>query len=100
MKIRTLILLLAALAGLARAESPPAPVGERTETLEPEVTIHEEKDRTVEEYRINGTLYMVKIIPRRGRPYYLMDLDGDGEMDTVEEDPARIVVPQWILFRW
>jgi hypothetical protein len=43
---------------------------------------------------------MVKITPRKGRPYYLMDLDGDGEMDVREEDPAQIVVPQWILFRW
>ncbi len=101
MKIRTLILLLAALAGLAGAEPPPAPAEEEAgQALEPEVTIHEEKDRTVEEYRINGALYMVKIIPRHGPPYYLMDLDGDGELDTVEEDPARIVVPQWILFRW
>ncbi len=103
MKIHTFVLLLAALAGLARAESPPTPAPaeeQADQTLEPEVTIHEEKDRTVEEYRINGALYMVKIIPRHGPPYYLMDLDGDGELDTVEEDPARIVVPQWILFRW
>jgi hypothetical protein len=75
--------------------------GEATgEALEPEVTIRETDGKTIHEYRINGQLYMVKITPRKGPPYYLMDLDGDGEMDVREEDPARIVVPQWILFRW
>jgi len=77
---------------------PPGADGE--ETLEPEVTIRQEDSRTVHEYRINGRLYMVKIVPRIGPPYYLMDTDGDGEMDTREDDPNGVVLPQWILFRW
>lgn len=86
----------------AMAEDTPAPpppqVG--SENLEPEVTIVQEDDRTTYEYSINGRRYMVKIVPAKGPAYYLLDLDGDGEMDTREDDPASMVVPQWVLFRW
>jgi len=99
MKILPLLLLL--LVPAAWAETPPPPpVEDPDQTIEPEVTIREERDRTVHEYRVNGRIYMVKIVPRKGPPYYLLDLDGDGELDTREEDPAAVVVPQWILFRW
>jgi len=71
------------------------------EAIEPEVTIRQREDATVEEYRINGRMYMVKVIPRRGKPYYLIDRDGDGQLETrmsdLYDDP---VVPQWILFSW
>lgn len=96
------IALLAAPLLIARAEEPPPPasLSDQENQLEPEVTIKEEPSRSVHEYRINGRLYMVKIVPKAGPPYYLMDLDGDGEMDAQEEDPRKIVVPQWVLFRW
>ncbi|HID45286.1 MAG TPA: DUF2782 domain-containing protein [Chromatiaceae bacterium] len=85
----------------AEDEPPPPPtVQEGEEDLEPEVTIRQQGSRTIHEYRINGRLYMVKIVPQKGPPYYLMDLDGDGEMDTQEDDPNSLVVPQWVLFRW
>ena len=70
------------------------------ENLEPEVTITQTDDQTTYEYSINGSRYMVKIVPAKGPAYYLLDLDGDGEFDRQEDDPARIVVPQWVLFRW
>lgn len=77
---------------------PPPAIDE--EGLEPEVTIVKEEKQTTYEYRINGRLYMTKIVPNSGPAYYLLDLDGDGEMDTQQDDPASIVVPQWVLFRW
>ena len=87
-------------------EVPPPP--ERVESddvvddeLEPEVTIIQREDATVEEYRVNGRLYMVKITPVAGKPYYLLDRDGDGMMDrkmTDLYDEPR--VPQWVLFSW
>lgn len=105
MKILAVLSLLVFLlpAASAQEEPPtylPSPVDGNGETIEPEVTIRESGDKTIHEYRVDGRLYMVKIVPRKGPPYYLMDLDGDGVMDVQEEDPARIVVPQWILFRW
>lgn len=78
---------------------PPASQGDEEE-LEPEVTIRQQGSRTIHEYRINGQLYMVKIVPKKGAPYYLLDLDGDGQMDTQEDNPNGVVVPQWVLFRW
>jgi len=101
MKTLVAVLLSALLFPVVWAEEGPSQaVDQADETLEPEVTIRQSGDRTIHEYRINGRLYMIKIVPRKGPPYYLMDLDGDGEMDVTEEDPSKIVVPQWILFRW
>lgn len=69
--------------------------------IEPEVTIIRREDAVIEEYRVNGMLYMVKVTPAAGKPYYLIDQDGDGSMETkssnIYQDP---VVPQWILFSW
>ncbi len=69
---------------------------------EPEVTIRNEKDRTIEEYRVEGKLYMIKIAPAKGQPYYLVDYDGDGLMESELESPygQDIVVPQWVIFSW
>ena len=79
---------------------PPARV-ESGEPLEPDVRIIRKKDATIEEYRINGNLYMIKVIPVIGPPYYLMDQDGDGRMETnMSELRENFVVPQWVLFSW
>ncbi len=82
----------------------PAPADTATqdgdENLEPEVTIRQQGSKTIHEYRMNGRLYMIKIVPERGAPYYLLDQDGDGEMDTRQDNPNGVVVPQWVLFRW
>ncbi len=85
-----------------RVDAPPPPMpAEAEEGLEPEVTIIRKDDRTIEEYRLNGQLYMIKITPSKGYPYYLVDADGDGNLETRrnELDP-RILVPSWVIFRW
>jgi Protein of unknown function (DUF2782) len=100
------------------APAPPAPIEDGTpilgntaadeeqrrqneEELEPDVTIVQKKDATIEEYRLNGRLYMVKVVPVIGKPYYLVDKDGDGlmesKMSNLYNDP---VVPQWVIFSW
>jgi hypothetical protein len=70
------------------------------EALEPDVTIREDERGTVQEYRANGHLYMVKITPRRGAPYYEIDSDGDGELDSRVNDIRNAAIPQWVLFRF
>jgi hypothetical protein len=71
------------------------------EPIEPEVTILQKDESTVEEYRLNGRLYMVKIIPSVGAPYYLLDRDGDGMMEfRTSKLGDDVVVPQWVLFEW
>ncbi|WP_293646462.1 DUF2782 domain-containing protein [Thiolapillus sp.] len=104
MKPLLLVLLLLFPAATLWAEDepppPPPPAQEGEEELEPEVTIRQQGSRTIHEYRVNGQLYMVKIVPKKGPPYYLMDLNGDGQMDTQEDDPTGVVVPQWVFLRW
>jgi hypothetical protein len=80
----------------------PPPTGMVDEELmEPEVTITKRDDAVVHEYRMNGQLYMVKVIPVKGYPYYLMDSDGDGLLESRynQIDPA-LMVPRWMIFRW
>ena len=81
---------------------PPGPIGVEEE-LEPEVTIIRRKDRVVEEYRVNGRVYMIKVTPTRGLPYFLVDSDGNGNFDIRRTGPdlePRMLVPTWVLFKW
>lgn len=105
-------LAVAAPAGLEElpAEALPAPLpppdlvesdAETDEELQPEVTIIRRKDATVEEYRLNGKLYMVKVTPFVGKPYYFVDRDGDGLMESKMNDIYEATkVPQWVIFSW
>lgn len=70
------------------------------ESIEPEVNIIQKDDRTIEEYRVNGQLYMIKVIPNIGKPYYLRDTDGDGNLETKKFELDSGAVPNWILFEW
>ncbi len=74
---------------------------ESGEPIEPEVTIIKRDGATIEEYRVNGKMYMVKITPSAGKPYYLVDRDGDGQMESrLSEVYDDFVVPQWVIFSW
>lgn len=109
--MRSFILSLALILPMlpALAEEPPAvpeppplpgPV-ESGETLEPEVTIIPRAEERVEEFRVRGQLYMVKITPRRGAPYYLIDTDGDGQLETRRSElEPDFLIPNWVLFSW
>ncbi len=63
--------------------------------LEPDITVRQEEERTIREYRINGELYAIEIRPASGPSYFLVDHDGDGDFERREGD--RIAVPQWVL---
>jgi hypothetical protein len=80
------------------------PADTADEELEPEVTIIEREDATYEEYRLNGRLYMVKVVPAVGPPYYYIDNDGDGLMETRTGSrtsrTGQPEVPQWVIFSW
>jgi hypothetical protein len=68
---------------------------------EPEVTIIQRKDATVEEYRLNGRLYMVKVVPAVGPPYYYLDRDGDGLLESkMNGRTSQPQVPQWVILSW
>jgi len=80
---------------------PPPEMAPFDAALEPEVTIRKREGDTVEEHRIKGKLYMIKVTPRKGPPYYLVDTDGDGNLETrrgeLNED---LLIPSWTLMEW
>lgn len=65
---------------------------------EPDVTIRQEGERTVEEYRVNGFLYAVKVIPKNGKPYFLVRADGDSNF--IRADRPDMLIPAWEIFSW
>ena len=69
-------------------EPPPLPPKIQDEQVEPTVHIRQEEDRLVEEYSLNGRVYMVKITPAKGPAYYYMDSDGDGQLELQPGDEA------------
>lgn len=82
-------------------EAPPPPEGMEGENPEPEVTITKRGEDTVEEYRINGNLYMMKVTPKVGAPYYLTKDDSNAGWARSEGDIAPTVsIPKWVLFRF
>lgn len=80
-------------------EPPPPPEG-YDESTEPQVTIIKRGENTVEEYRINGQLYMQKITPPHGVPYYLVKQSVDGGWARMDGPGEKLAVPQWVLFRF
>ena len=82
-------------------EPPPPPAGyELDPALEPQVTILKRGTDVVEEHRIGGRLYMVKITPAVGRPYYLVDQKGDGVFQRQDAYDARTRPPMWVIHTW
>lgn len=71
------------------------------ENLEPDITIVRKGKNTVQEYRHNGQLFMVKVIPDVGPPYYLRDTNGDGKMDVRSNQLDQgAEVNMWRIFEW
>ena len=106
--IRIIMVSFIILSGAALAEPdrslPPPPLPEEQTgedfLTEPEVNIIQRDDRTIEEYRVNGQLRYIKVIPKRGRPYYFVDTNGDGALDQQFDSLENPPVNQWILWSW
>jgi len=81
---------------------PPLPPKVQDEQIEPTVTIRQEEDRRVEEYSLNGQVYMVKVTPENGLPYYYVDTNGDGLLELDERSRALHPVQpvQWKIAEW
>jgi hypothetical protein len=67
---------------------------------EPQVTIIKKKEQTVEEYRMGGKLYMIKVTPKVGKPYYLIDSRGDGKFSRQENLDSGVRPPSWVIHRF
>ena len=84
------------LLGLGAALSAHAATPE--ELAGPDVTIIAGEERTIYEYRQNGVLRMVKIVPKWGKPYYLYPRDqttGFGDLQS-----ADMLLPTWVIIEF
>ncbi len=69
--------------------------------MEPDITIVRKAKKTIQEYRRNGQLYMIKVIPDVGSPYYFIDSNGDGKMDIRRSDLNQDTnVNMWNILEW
>ena len=87
-----LLLLLACLSGLAATS-----LWANTSPGETEIVIREEEDKTIEEFWVDGKLEAIKVTPRVGPSYYLVDPDGRA-LDDQERGSMRL--PSWKIFQW
>jgi hypothetical protein len=79
-------------------EPPPLPAGSNLDpSLEPQVTIIKRGVDTIEEHRVGGRLFMLKVIPPHGVPYYLIDQRGDGQFTRQDSFDTGIRVPMWVI---
>ena len=62
-----------------------------------EVTITKRGEDKVEEFRMNGKLYMLKVTPPHGVSYYLIDNQGDGKWSRQDSRDSGLRVPMWVL---
>jgi len=99
-----LLTLIAAPTSLAAALEPlphiPPPPGMVDPEFEPQITIIQRGEDRIEEYRVKGQLYMIKVTPRHGRPYFLVDHRGDGQMRRYDDLSPNFQVPMWVIHQF
>ncbi|MEX2488807.1 MAG: DUF2782 domain-containing protein [Pseudomonadales bacterium] len=89
--LRTIVILMLAL--------PAYTYGATSEDVRnDDIEIVEGKDRTIYEYRTNGVLMMIKVVPKKGRPYYMVPADGSPHYEGI--DRAETLYPRWIILEW
>lgn len=65
--------------------------------VEPEIRIEQGEDATYYEHRVNGVLKEIKVVPKVGKPYFLVPADGGA---WIREEKSQVLVPKWVLFEW
>ena len=66
------------------------------------ITIRNDGDTTYYEFRVNGEISEIKVVPKKGPAYYLIPAQGQNaeEGEFVRKDNPNIRVPKWVIFRW
>jgi hypothetical protein len=80
-------------------DAQPVPDGAPTakDIEEPQITIRNKGTHREEEYRLHGKLYMVKVTPPKGKPYFLIDTTGNGKFVRHEGPAVPLSVPEWVI---
>ena len=86
------------LAGLL-ALGPTIALAEDSAPGEPDVTIRQDGDKTIQEYRQNGFLYAIKVTPKGAPPYFLVRADGT-DANFIRSDQPDMLIPSWKIFEW
>ncbi len=63
----------------------------------PQIVIRPGEREVFYEYRVNGQLMEIKVVPEAGPEYYLVPSDGGG---WIREAESEMLIPSWVLFRW
>ncbi len=107
-----MLFLLALFSTLVGAEEPapalppppiadaPAATPNESAPEEPTVTIVQHGEDKVAEYRVGGRVFMLKVTPKYGHPYYLVDTTGNGTFVRRNGPDPGLLVPMWVLFEW
>lgn len=61
----------------------------------PDVVIISGEGKVVYEFRQNGQLRMVRVVPKLGKPYYLVPIDPSKSGGDLER--ADILLPSWVI---
>ena len=93
--IRCLVVSAVALA-LAACATSGGPLDQIPEGAEEAVRTEANGD-VVTEYRVDGRLRALKVVPSRGPTYYLYDRDGDGVVDGERDGVSPVYFK---LFEW
>ncbi|MDP2787743.1 MAG: DUF2782 domain-containing protein [Pseudomonadota bacterium] len=75
----------------------PPPPGMVDPDMEPQITITQRGDDRIEEFRVKGRLYMIKVTPPHGKAYFLIDQRGDGQMRKYDDLSPNFQVPLWVI---
>jgi hypothetical protein len=67
----------------------------------PSITIRQEGENKVEEFRTQGgRVYAVRVTPRFGKPYLLVDPDGHAPVPNTTELSGGTRPAQWTIFEF
>ncbi len=75
---------------------PPPPGVQDIGADDPRIQIKRQDGDRVEEYRDGGRVVMLKVTPRNGPPYYLVDMGGGSWMRRDSLDDG-VRVPMWTI---
>jgi len=79
---------------------PPPPPGASSPVDEPQVRIPVQKGDKVEPIRKGGQVIMLKVTPKNGPVYYLIDTTGNGGWMRRNSLDDGVSVPMWPIKTW
>ena len=68
------------------------------ELAEGQVEIIAGENKTVFEYRVNGRLLMIKVVPEFGTTYYMVPADGQPHFESL--DHKKKLYPQFVIIEF